>query len=318
MIKLSFSACNTYKECPRKYQLQHIEGLREENTSSAFIFGRAIDEALNELLLPTGKQYLDVFLDCMNKAKLHNEIEDIANSTKVNYFLSDIDIDLIAKDDRVKAEAIVAEYQAARKTENISRELKLAFNDIARKCIIAKGTMILLEYEKNVKPLFKRILEVQRFIQISNEVGDRIVGFLDMVAEMHDGRIVIFDHKTSKDDYPSDSVANSEQLATYKIAMEKKYQDALCGYIVLRKKIFKRDPKVKIQVMIDNISEEFIQKTVDSYDQIGVDIKAGKFSPNWKACENAAGFRCPFYKLCHEGKIDGLVRLREPSGKESV
>jgi hypothetical protein len=54
MSKISYSAYKKYTTCPKMYEYHYNQKLRPTGTSSSLLFGSAMDEALNALLLNTG------------------------------------------------------------------------------------------------------------------------------------------------------------------------------------------------------------------------------------------------------------------------
>ena len=55
--KISHSAWSKYLVCPKLYDLHYNQKLRPKGTTSALLFGSAIDAALNVMLLKTGDPY---------------------------------------------------------------------------------------------------------------------------------------------------------------------------------------------------------------------------------------------------------------------
>lgn len=286
--RLSYTAVETYLRCPKEYYLHYIGNLREETTGSALVFGNAMDAGLNALL-QGNNDYQQVFKDTL-----------IKNKTKsVRYSKSDIDESLVSFVPSNLEELL------QKKTHNLFNEEDQAqFNDIAFESLLAKGKLIIEAYKEQVMPLIKRVISVQKTFSLSNEEGDQFIGFIDLIAELHDGRIVVFDNKTTSVKYAEDSVKNSKQLATYLISEGN--ESTLAGFIAVHKKILKREPRVKIQVIIDNVDESVINSTFDDYDKVNNLIKDGEFPRNNDSCIRVWG-KCPFYGLCKNNDKTGLI-----------
>jgi len=68
---------------------------------------------------------------------------------------------------------------------------------------------------------------------------------------------------------------------------------------------------VKSQVIIDETTEDFTQKTLDNYDFVCKNVKAGEFPQNFGSCIRYGISKCDFYNLCHEDKMDDLEKKSE-------
>ena len=68
---------------------------------------------------------------------------------------------------------------------------------------------------------------------------------------------------------------------------------------------------VKSQVIIDEISEEFTQQTLDNYDHVCSSIKAEEFPQNFESCTRYGIQKCDYFSLCHNGEYDDLVKKNE-------
>jgi hypothetical protein len=111
--------------------------------------------------------------------------------------------------------------------------------------------------------------------------------------------------------YTEDSVRISPQLAIYYETLKEEYNLDACGYIIIPKKINKiKEPRVKIEVIIDQVSQETLNATLESYDETLKNIKNAKFECNKSSCKGIYGL-CDFYKYCHQGDITGLVEKKE-------
>lgn len=286
MINLSHTAKEKYLDSPRAYYLHYLLNLREEKCGSALFFGNAMDNALNVLLLERDlNKAIIEFNKQMRTFTYNNETLDILKTDKIKYSKSDVDDSLIP--------------------EGTPDELR------AWASLLTKGTMFLETYEKEILPKIKKVLAVQQHIEIGNEAGDKIVGFIDFICEWEDGRIVIFDNKTSSVDYAKDKLQDdAPQLATYK---ESKIAQDLNvthqGYIVISKKVRKKDPRVRIEVIIDQIPETLVEKTFADYDKVLKCIKMGEFKCSG-TCDRPWG-KCPYKSYCETDGADltGLVKI---------
>lgn len=286
MINLSHTAKEKYMDSPRAYYLHYLLNLREEKCGSALFFGNAMDNALNVLLVDRDLEKSKVEFDRqMRTFAYNNETLDILNTDKIKYSKSDLDESLVP--------------------EGTEEHLK------AWTSLRAKGMMFLDAYHKDILPKIKKVLTIQQYMEIKNEAGDKIIGFVDLVCEWEDGRIIIFDNKTSSVDYASNKLQDdAPQLATYmESPLIKKYNPTHQGYIVISKKVRKKEPRVRIEVIIDQIPETLIEKTFADYDKVLKCIKRGEFQCSG-TCDKPWG-KCPYKAYCETDGADltGLVKL---------
>lgn len=300
--RLSYSAIEKYLSCPKEYYLHYVAKLRDKMTSSALLFGSAIDNGLNALVM--GKpDYYQIFLDSITNVEINGNKEKLPGTDKVRFFKSDIDYVLLPEHMKFRYTKEQVQDLLDRKNYHTEDETK-EFNEIAYQCILTKGQLIFEAYKTQVMPLFKRVISVQKAFSLSNDDGDEFIGFIDLTVELHDGRIVVFDNKTTSVKYEENSVKESKQLATYVIAEGN--DSTLAGFIAIHKKILKKEPRVKIQVIIDNVDESVIDLTFENYDLVNQKIKEGEFPQNFDSCNRPWG-RCPMYELCHNNDMSQLV-----------
>lgn len=272
-MRISHSAKEVFTTCAYKYFLQYFWKLKAKGYRPALAFGDAMDAGLNTLLktrdLSKGK---DAFAEKWNWYKN----KDIA------YNKSDLDEWLVE----------------GQEFKNVS--------EMTWASLFKRGIILLEEFDAQIMPRIKKVVEVQIDDKVTNDFGDELVIKTDFICIWEDGRVILFDNKTSSVKYEDDAVRKSEQLAIYYETLKDKYDIDAAGYIVIPKRINKKKlPRVEIKVMIDDIDQETIQKTLKSYDDVLEQIKGGMFPQNKKACIGKFG-KCDFYDLCHKGSMEGL------------
>lgn len=313
--RLSYSAVERYNVCPRAYFYHDIAKIREKVVGSALVFGSAMDSALNALMKPGSKEDpYQAFEDSWRLAKINEVEERLSTTDNVRYSLGDLDVSVLdeATSKRLKRYIDQADILIQkRRSKLMTPKDEKVYNFLAWHSLRAKGRMMIDAYLKEIKPNVKRVIAVQKSFMLENEEEDRFIGFIDMICEWKDGRIVVFDHKTTSSNYTEDSVKESRQLATYFTVEDSITRDNLfAGFIVLHKNIRKKDPRVKVQIFIDKIPDDLIEKVFEDYDTVNTKTKNGDFTKNYDSCERPMPYgRCAFYGLCHEGKMDGLVDL---------
>lgn len=279
-MKISHSAKTKYLDCPFSYFLHYFRKLRPLQESSALSFGSAMDLGLNFLL----------------------ETRDLEGAIKVfNLAWSAIDTSNL--------KFSKADYQEEL-VENPTGDIKKD----SHASLLAKGPILLTEYNVQVMPLIKRVIKVQIDDVMENDQGDQLVVKTDFIAELQDGRIILFDNKTSSVKYEQDSVAKSDQLGTYFEALREEYKIDACGYIVIPKKINKKKkPAVQISIIIDTIAEDVITNTLNQFEEVLAGIKSAQFPKNFDNCTNKFGL-CSYYKYCHESSSEGLKEKEDKHG----
>ncbi len=317
-----------YNQCGRWYFLHYLRGIREKVTGSALIFGSAFDKGLNTLLV-TENPHLDyleeaklVFLKAMQTNKLNYVDIDLETTDLVSYGNEDFDDDILTDSDR---DQILSEFSeddipdfSFKTFHKDCLELKRAktlkgkklrqFNYMSWVSLKRKGLLFLDAYNEQVLPNIKRIIAIQKEFSVKNDEGDEFNGFIVLIAEYHDGRIVIFDNKTSASRYKDDSVVTSKQLASYYGILEELNLDldpkqVHIGYIVIVKKIRKKKlPLVDIQILIEKPNEKLVEEVFSNYDEVNKAIHDGKFPAKPETCRGFFG-KC-FCSLKKEETVD--------------
>lgn len=265
-IKLSHSAKSKYLQCGHSYKLHYIDKLRPVSISSALIFGSAIDEAINCLLLSGRENPAALRMACLEFDKKweqgqnsNYEIVDLPLNPNIEYSKWDFDSDLLEKadwreifkyDDKFfdTKTAVQAQLEAGTDWQDIPEEQRMVLNYASWLCLQRKGHLLLKGYQESILPQIKWVIEVQKKVELFDEDGNNLNGVIDFIAELADGRIAIIDNKTSSQEYQEDSVKGSEQLATYQAILNLfaddpenpwKHKIEACGYAVMSKKLDK-------------------------------------------------------------------------------
>lgn len=273
MIKLSHSAKELYKRCPKAYYIHYMLNLRKKVVGSALPFGSAIDSGLEVLLKEKDlNKAKDQFKDKWFSFEINKKPVNGPETDQIRYYKSDMDL------------AMFNEGETPKEHESLYR----------------KGLMFLEAYNEQVIPKIKRVLGTQIPISIKNAMGDEIVGFIDLKCEWEDGRILIVDNKTSGRAYKTDIIqtVDASQLALY--GFVDKEHDALAYFVINKEIRKKKEPRVVIQTIIDTAPKEIVEKTLDSFDQTLYNIRNGLFPSNHPDCF-AYGEECTCQLFEREG-----------------
>lgn len=269
-VKLSHSSKNKYLQCAHSYKLHYVDRWRSIIMSSALSFGSAIDNASNTMLEnKDNPECLKLAIDTFNRS--WEQGEDYARKTidlplnpNVKYFKSDHEPDLLEKKQWAELfkydgnlfetrNSIDEKLKAGIKWLDIPEEQRSVYNYTNWLCLQKKGQLLLTAYHKEILPQFKEVLAVQMKVELIDDEGNNLNGVIDLVARLHDGRVMVIDNKTTSTEYDEDSVSMSEQLATYVTILNIfnddpehswKHKVDGAGYAVMSKKLIKEVIKI--------------------------------------------------------------------------
>lgn len=267
-MRISHSAKDVYTKCAYEYFLKYIWKLRTVKPRSPLAFGDAIDVGLNTLL--ESRDVVNAMCQFQNRWTTYKDKD-------VVYSKSDLD-EFLVPDDPTNTWL----------------------------SLLHRGNILIQEFNEQIMPRIKEVIKVQLDQTAKNDMGDELVIKTDFICVWEDGRRILFDNKTSSMKYAEDSVRVSPQLAIYYETLKAEYDLDAAGYIVIPKRINKiKTPRVKIEVIIDRIDPETTAKTLESYDSVLKEIKAGSFPANHSSCIGVFG-KCDYYNYCHAGSMEGL------------
>lgn len=350
--KLSHSSVSKFQDCNMAWKLHYVDKLRSTTMSAALLFGTAIDKAVEDLVTNKDLQKAkDVFMYLWKSQEINGVLTELQKNPNIVYAANDLDTELLEGDKTVLADEILFDIIAKKKElgfENLSEANKTTYNNINWHIAKKRGELMLEAVYNEILPKLDKVLSTQEKIDLSNDNGDSVVGYVDMVANWDGKGPVVFDFKTSTRPYEMDSVKTSPQLALYVHALESKYNTRKAGFIVLSKAIQKNrkkvcskcgnvaesgarhkscnsentsdakrcngdwnetiNPKCKVDVIIDTIPEQLENIVLENFDSTTKLISGGVFIRNLSACKKPYGL-CQYFSLCHENKMDGLVKV---------
>lgn len=333
--RLSHSKLQKLQYCPKLFDLYYNQRIRSIFQSTALLFGSAMDGALNRLLLeckqfPTqddldniiNKSAEDIFVELWNpvlsmeyvvytqkdydeslleKEDIDQILQFILKNFKDLYPESSVaDMDL----DTLQCVRVMIDYKAGKGSLNITQHNLIGLASWLS--LKRKGFLLLDVYRKEVLPLIEYVHDIQITINISDDDENVLEGFTDFTASFKDepGVVYIVDNKTSSRPYKEDSVRTSEQLSTYDIQLKL----GKGAYVVMEKDIRKKEPRVRINIIRDSISDELVEATLDRFDEAVYIINKGEFPANKESGCRPFGQLCDYYGLCHKGSMDFLVK----------
>ena len=281
-LRLSNSALDKYNLCPLLYKYHYIDKIRSTRKSSALLFGIAVDEALNTLLIDKDK--LKAHL------ALYTSMRTWKRDYTVDFFKKDLDPQSIMLQDW----DYIDQFDA---WDEDKRTHAVAWYSLFR-----KGQQFIEAYAEQILPKIKKVISIQEKLEITNEHGDKIVGLPDVTVELEDGDVfeVIVDHKTSGKSYSRKMIEQSQQLHLY--AFIKKIPKI--AYVVMRKDYNKKGLMRPIQLLIDHVDTNFQHEVLFRFDEAIEKIKNEEFpkTDNKNNCKFQFGKPCIYYELCHNNK----------------
>ena len=324
MTTLSHSKVQTYLESSMKYKLHYLDKIRPTKTKSAFVFGSALDAAINVLLRQESLEKAKrVFQYRLSNIMLHGKRVKVKTTDSVIYTKKDLDEELLA-------------YYGVRDSDNPAWE-----------SLRVKGLLLIEAYKEQVMPKIAKVFNIQKNIALDNPDGDRIVGVLDAVVLWEDGKTYIIDNKTSTVKYEEDSVRQSNQLVLY-YYIEKDHLDLDgAGFIVLDKNINKNrkkrctkcgnittgkpwtcdainqgtrcngsweillNPTVNVDfIFSEDIQSEDEDRVISEFDKVNQGIADGVFQCGENGCMTKYG-PCIYRNFCEDGNMEGLVNVKK-------
>lgn len=303
-MRLSHTQKELYKVSPRAWFIKYVLKYKESVMGSPLFFGSIVEEGCNALLNgKTLEQAHKVFEKKFQKYDINGKKECLKSSSKVRYFKSDFQ-----ENAHTEEELKVLEGKSDKHRAWASR--------------LNSGKMMIKEFHDNILPNIRKVISMQEFISVPNGHGDTIIGYSDLVCEWIDGRILVLDIKTSGTPYAKDAVLTMEkgsQTALYYSALKEKYNLDGAGFLVLEKKIRKRIPQTRSQIIIDVPPDHIIEETFDDFDEVLYSIRQAQFPCCSPDC-NRFGQICAYSKFCESGGVDttGLFRSSDEKNKDEV
>lgn len=312
-----------FLESSMKWWLHYVRKIRPSKAKSAFVFGKAIDEALNSLLKNKNvEQAQEIFLMNMNRYRLNGKDLEVEHSDLITYTKADLDEELM-------------QYYGGCTSKN---------RPWYSLCI--KGKMIIDAYAKQVLPHIKDVVSIQKRVSLKNEIEDEIYGIYDAIVIWDNKKVYLIDNKTSSVKYDEDSVRESNQLALYHYIEKDNIKLDGCGFIVVDKNINKNrvktcvtcghvsngmhktcnnlvnnnrccgtwnitiQPSINIDMIFSDIKEEDEMRVIDCFDSVNNEIERGEFRCGSGGCYSKFG-PCVYKKFCENGDMEGLLDLKD-------
>ncbi len=343
---ISYSSWDRYMTCPKMYEIEKIEGYEPKQKSSALIFGSAIDQALNELLLTNNKDSaVKIFTD---------GIRPLLKTDEFYFFKGDFDYDLLTEKQITLAEEYLKEleysgtmdvvtlhstlYSKILDNGNdysvISNQQQKFISFISTMSLKQKGLMMIDAYVDKILPQIEKVISVQKATTLRP-------GFLDLEIVLKGIGKVTADHKTASRMYTQSQIDYAPQLLLY----DKEVNNKQIAYIVLGKNVNKnttktccecgfngnglrhktcpdvRDgvrcngewdvmicPEIETQILVGDVDTQIQDTVLKSIASVEDAIDKKAFPMNINACANQYGKPCPYIDYCHKGSVNKIQK----------
>lgn len=263
-IHVSHSSASKYKSCPTRYFL--AKDYRDKIIYSSLAFGKALEEGVTALLLGQPLENAQqLFIDNWENETVQDRHGNsykrpVFDNLDVNFYASDYDKNLIgpeeeklveewlksAGEDRQELlwnEAYEEIAELVKKNRPVNDADKLYYSRVTWLSAKVRGEVMLKAFAEKLLPkLTLHTIDgkpaVQRKIEIKNDEGDTLLGYLDYVLRHEEYEdLIITDLKSAAWKYDDHAIDASEQLRTYLAADGANIGTLRAGYIVLIKKI---------------------------------------------------------------------------------
>lgn len=345
---ISYSSWNNYLTCGMKYKIEKILGYEPLLTSSALIFGGAIDDALNELLINND----------IDKAKslFKDKIKCLYKSADYYFFKGDFDYDILTEKqidlglnylkelnykgtsdlETIHKMLFKKVYDHSNDYHCLSENQRLILSCISTMSLKEKGIMMIDAYVEKILPQIEEVISVQK------ETKDRN-GFIDLEVKLKGYGNVTADNKTAARMYKQSDVDYSPQLLIY----DKECNNKQIAYFVLGKTIKKNKekkckscgfsvkggshttcnneisgkrckgewevfitPEIDVGIFVSDVNENVQKKVLDSLKSVEDAIYKEAFPMNLNSCPNQFGKPCPYIEFCDKGNTDKMKKRK--------
>lgn len=263
-MRTSYSAIETYQQCPQKYKFQEIDRIRVPKGREA-VFGTLVHEALNFMF---------------KKDPLFPTLDEVVSHFRESWpSLEDLN------------------------KESVHDPLKRAWSETEEKVYFEEGVRILKRfYEKNAPWNFSILDLESRFevVLLDDITGEThiLAGIMDRVDKLADGMYEIIDYKTSKRMPSQETLDQNLQLSLYALGLQKRWPHISPEEIKLSLYFVKHGEKLSTASNTEK-TEKTKNQILETIREIKSHIDSGKeFEPMPSALCDWCGYKplCPAWK----------------------
>lgn len=322
---LSNSQVDTYLTCQKKWYLDKVQKLRPDFKASPLYFGTNLDATIEAYLLEETHDWRAFYKKQILQFEVNRKPKTLPEDLlDIRFGAGDCDEKLIDQDklndycdsqelEHVEAKEFLLYCKSLRKSKTAySEDEQKIFNYCAFLTLEEKGLLLLEKLIEWIDENVAKLISAQKKIEITNDNGDKFIGYLDFIVEMNDGRTVLIDLKTSSNPnlyYPEDSASKSRQLGIY--SQEEGVPEV--AYLIADKKIRVREPRVRLKYVEGVITKEHLDDIFFEIEEVTAEIKEklpqgiGAFEKNLDSCNNFGG--CEKKGYCKYKSKKGLEQV---------
>lgn len=245
MTKLSHSGKSKFEHCSEMFNLHYNLKIRPSGTTSALLFGSAIDVAAEHYLLNGDKELaVTKFIETWKQQEINGILTDLQSSSEVSFHDNDFDHELLNQSDNnsiIENTVYATPSDLVEAGEEKERIILAKWTSLFR-----KGLLIINAFIDWADENIEEVLEAQCMIELEDGEGNEITGKADFVVKIKGYDVpVLVDLKTAARFYERGSVRISEQLSIYYFYLRNtKYPEMKrAAYLVLQKQIKKNREK---------------------------------------------------------------------------
>jgi len=253
-IRYSYSATDTFMQCPEKYWKGKTHKMRLQ--ASAFAFGSAFEAGVD--LLMEGKTLTEAFRRFKDEwtvrpANDWEEEKEVFDSPDMFYYQSDFDPkllthwderlcdewakDIVGKSAGPAVDITKTAMELMKDNKPIDENVRQLAHRVLWMCCRRRGFYMLQAFERDILPTVKKVIAMQKKTEVSNEEDDVVSGRIDYIVELKNiSGTSIMDLKSAGKFYDQHKLDTSYQLGIYSFAED---IDNVGYWVVLKKMNYK-------------------------------------------------------------------------------
>jgi hypothetical protein len=327
--RLSHSSINKFLQCGEAWRLHYRERIRPTEIGSALIFGSAIGKAFEAALDPTKNAVenaatpKEIFDYHFTYADVNGVLTNLKESDDVAYSKYDLDPELgdTPWDSlRAKGHLILDAFESkflplVEKIWSTEEKIELANEEGDSSIGFADAVLSIRGYDRPIIMDFKTA--ARRYEPDAVLTSVQLSQYLHILGPKYDTRTAgyaVFLKNIIKNRVKTCTLCGFDGSGS-------RHQKCPNMTLHLVDEVEKRcngewaekiKPEAEMQIIIDEIPENFENFVIDNIATVNDAIKANIFVKNVNSCkDNGWGRPCEFYNRCHKGTMEGLVKLEE-------
>lgn len=232
-IRYSYSATDTFMQCPEKYWKGKEYKMKLQ--ASAFAFGSAFEAGTDVLM--SGGDLIEAYAKfkeewTVRPANDWEDAKEIFDSPDMFYYQSDFDEKLLTKIDEKLCDQWAKEIiskkagsaisitketlKAMKEDEKVDEKARRLAHRVLWMCCRRRGYYMLKAFQRDILPTVKKVISMQTKTEVSNDEDDIVSGRIDYIVELNTVKgTSIMDLKSAGKYYDQHKLDSSHQLGIY-------------------------------------------------------------------------------------------------------